>query len=188
MIPFLDKKYKCIVADPPWEYESKWAGAHGGSAASRKYETMSLEKICALPVPDITDKDCVLFLWATTPLLEQSFEVLKAWKFKYRTALYWHKVDAMGIGWWFRGQVEVCHVATHGKIRAFQDQSPNIIIERPRLHSQKPKKFFYLVDTITRKYNLEPKLEMFARDRNEGWDAWGNQVSPDEQKKLRIDD
>ena len=184
IIPLPNKKYKLILADPPWEYKNRKTGGSLKSGAVQKYPVMSLEDICNLKVSEISMKDSVLFLWATTPLLPEAFEVMKAWQFKYKTAIYWRKIMSLGMGYWFRGQAEVCLLGIKGKIKAFRSQRPNFIQCKVGKHSQKPMKFFNLIEPIIRKYDLNPKIELFARDRKEGWDAWGLELPKTEQKTL----
>ncbi|GAI63912.1 unnamed protein product, partial [marine sediment metagenome] len=88
-----------------------------GSAA--KYPTMSLEELKQLPVQKIAAKDSILFLWTTTPLLDETFEIMKAWQFAYKTAIYWYKIKSWGLGFWFRGEVELCLLGIRGKVKAF---------------------------------------------------------------------
>lgn len=178
------KRYQVILADPPWAYENKRTGGSMISGASSKYPTMTLEEIKALPVPDITEKNAVLFLWVTTPLLPEAFEVVKAWGFTYKTALYWRKIMSLGMGYWFRGQVEVCLFATRGGIAAFRCQRPNFLQSKVRQHSRKPDQLYGLIEEIALKHNLGPKIELFARQRREGWDAYGNQIAPGVQMVL----
>ncbi len=176
----IHNKYRCIYADPPWDYENKKTGGGLSSAAIQKYQTMSLEEIKNLPVPDIAMKDSCLFLWATTPLLPEGFEVMKAWGYKYKTAIYWRKIMSLGMGYWFRGQVELLLFGTKGKVKAFRCQKPNFIQTRARKHSQKPDEFYGLIEGL----GLNPKIELFARERREGWDAIGNQLPNSSQKLL----
>jgi N6-adenosine-specific RNA methylase IME4 len=82
MIPFPDKKYHIIYADPPWSYRT-WTAKGGHKSASAHYDTMDLNDICKLPVANITDKDCALFLWATFPNLKEAFQVIDSWGFEY---------------------------------------------------------------------------------------------------------
>lgn len=109
MIPFPNKKYSIIYADPPWEYKDK----HCIGNAADQYPTMKLEDICALPVQDIADKDCVLFLWATYPKLKEAFAVMDAWGFNYKSiGFQWIKQNRSGTGYffglgrWTRGNTE----------------------------------------------------------------------------------
>ena len=90
MVEFPKKKYQIIYADPPWSYNDKMSG-HSFSL-DHEYETQSLEWIKSLPIAEIADKDCVIFLWVVNPLLPEAFEVIKAWGFKYKTlAFCWNK-------------------------------------------------------------------------------------------------
>ena len=174
------KKYKIILADPPWSYKHDCAGRGYKHGASAKYETVPIEELCLLNVCDITDKDSILFLWATTPLLPDAFNVMKSWGFKYKTAIYWRKIMSLGLGFWFRGQVEVCLMGIKGSVKAFHSQKPNFIQSKVRKHSQKPDELYGIIEEL----DLNPKIELFARQRREGWDAYGNELSDTIQKKI----
>ncbi len=174
MIQFPDKKYSVIVADPPWQYRNKNTGGSMKSGSSAKYPTMSLEEICALPIPTICEKNCVLFLWGTTPLADYPPKVMDAWGFRYKTKIYWRKIMSLGMGYWFRGQVEECLVGVKGNVKAFRLQKPNFIQSKARDHSQKPEEFFQLIEPAIQ--NMNPKIELFARERRDGWDSWGNEI------------
>lgn len=178
--------YKTIVADPPWQYRNKNTGGSMISGSNAKYPTLSLEEICNLPIPDISDKNCVLFLWSTTPLNDYAFEVMKAWKFQYKTKIYWRKIMSLGMGFWFRGQVEECLIGIKGNVKAFRCQKPNFIQSKVRNHSQKPEEFFQLIEPEIEKYNLNPKIELFARESRVGWDSWGNEVECSHRSKTLI--
>jgi len=168
------KKYKIIYADPPWKYRNNRTG---GSMLPQDvyYPKMTTKEICDLPVQDISDKDSVLFLWSTVPMIEDAFCVLKAWGFKYKTMLFWRKIMSLGLGFWFRGQVEILLMGIKGKIKAFRIQKANIIQAKVRKHSQKPDEFYELIEMT----GLEPKIELFARNKRPGWDVWGNEVKSD---------
>lgn len=142
------------------------------SGSQSKYPTLSVEEICQLPIDTISEKDSVLFLWATVPLLPEGFEVMKRWGFEYKTSLFWRKIMSLGMGFWFRGQVEVLLMGIKGNIKAFRIQKPNIIQSRVREHSQKPDEFIKLIEET----GLNPKIELFARTRRDGWDSWGNEI------------
>jgi N6-adenosine-specific RNA methylase IME4 len=171
---FPTKKYQVIYADPPWSYKNKKTGGSMGSGALQKYNTMELSDICDLPIKSISDKNCCLFLWATTPLLPEAFEVMDLWGFKYKTAIYWRKIMSLGMGFWFRGQVEVCLFGIRGKIPAFHCQKPNFIQSKVRKHSQKPDELLDLINPHIQ--NLNPKIELFARIKRDGWDCWGDEI------------
>ena len=174
------KQYGIIYADPPWHYDRK----HGSGVAENHYPTMSIEEICALPVSELAAKDSALFLWATFPQLNEAFRVIDACGFKYKTlAFLWlkqnRKADSWfyGMGFWTRSNAEVCLLGvTPGFKAKTQIRAHNVhqIIEAPfEGHSKKPDE--------TRRRIVEllgdvPRLEMFARQRADGWDAWGNEA------------
>ncbi len=169
------KKYQIIYADPPWSYRNKKTGGSMKSGALAKYPTMTVKEICELPVMDIADKNSVLFLWATVPLLPEALEVMKAWGYKYKTMLTWRKIMSLGMGFWFRGQTEHLLLGVRGKVKAFRIQKPNFVQSKVGPHSQKPIEFRSLIDMT----GLSPKIELFARKKTEGWDVWGNEVESD---------
>ena len=173
------KKYQIIYADPPWQYRDtaryKNFRPHGMGAVHH-YSVMPTDDICNLKVP--SDRNSILFLWVTTPFLEDGFKVLNAWGYKYKTALYWDKVN-FGTGHYFRGQVEVLLVGVKGKIKAFHKQIRNLIREKNTKHSKKPHKVYEIIDSL----GYETKLELFAREKTPGWDVWGNEVDSDIELK-----
>jgi len=178
LIPLPAKRYKTIVADAPWTYRNKNTGGSMVSGSNAKYPVMTIQQVKELPVPEIAHKDAVLFLWVTTPLKNEiaQAKIVEKWGFQYKTSIYWHKTVKVGLGFWFRGQVEECWVCTRGKVKAFRDQHANIIHSKPGQHSQKPEEFFELIDPIIDKYRLDPRVELFARQKRLGWDAWGFDV------------
>ena len=101
-------KFKTILADPPWQYKNKRTGGSLKSGAAQKYLVISLEKLKAFPINELADKDCILWLWATVPLLPEALEVMKAWGFKYKTTIFWRKIMSLGMGFWFRGKLKCC--------------------------------------------------------------------------------
>lgn len=141
---------------------------------------MSVEEICNLNVAEMADDDCVLFLWTTFPQLQEALQVIKAWGFQYKTvAFVWLKQNKSGKGWffglgfWTRGNAEICLLATRGKPRRKSARVHQFIISPLREHSQKPDevrgKIIELMGDL-------PRLEMFARIKADGWDVWGNEV------------
>lgn len=170
MIEFPKKKYDCIMADPPWSYKNNGNGLNG--IAERIYDVMDLDDIKNIPVNDISNENSCLFLWAVTPFLPEALEVMKTWGFKYKTTIYWNKIN-IGMGYWFRGQVEMCLVGIKGNIKPFRTQIRNIIEEKRTKHSRKPEKIYTIIESIK---TIDTKLEMFARITRPGWDSWGNEV------------
>jgi N6-adenosine-specific RNA methylase IME4 len=166
--PFPKRKYKLIYADPPWRYNnSKVEKSQTG--ASEYYSTMSIDEIKELPVQDISDDDCVLFMWAVTPMLPDCLDVLKSWGFDYKTSLYWEKTGEAGMGYWFYGVIEQLLLGVKKKSVPFGLTDKNFYRSINEGHSKKPAYFYYLLE----KTNIFPKIELFAREHREGWDVWG---------------
>ncbi len=160
--------FRCIVADPPWEYRESGGG---NRVVSAHYPTMTTDDICALPVP--AADDAVLYLWATAPKLEEALRVLTAWGFRYKTHAVWDK-EIIGMGYWFRGQHELLLVGTRGKVKAPAQELrvSSVIRERRTVHSRKPE----LVQDMIERWFPGPRLELFARRPRENWTCWGNEV------------
>ena len=173
------KKYNIIYADPPWQYaRSKVQGA-----AEKHYRTMSVDDICQLPIAEICCKDCILFMWATFPQLREALQVIKAWGFDYKSvAFVWLKQNKSGIGWfyglgfWTRGNAEICLLATKGQPKRKSAKVHQFIISPLRGHSQKPDE---ARDKIVELVGDIPRVELFAREKADGWDTWGNEVECD---------
>ena len=183
-----DKKYNIIYADPPWSYRDKCnAGKRG---ASHKYKTQSLDWLCSLPVKDIAADDCVLFMWVTMPKLFEGPElVMKAWGFEPKTnGFLWVKRNKItpswfwGMGRWTRANPELCLLATRGKPKRISASVHSVIDSPIRKHSQKPDE---TRDRIVELCGDLPRIELFARQRTPGWDAWGNEVERWKQKTSR---
>jgi len=170
--------FQVIVADPPWRYES---------GNSLPYPTMDIEEIKAMPVAEIADENAILWLWTTNAHLRVAFDVVEAWGFEYRTLLTWVK-DKMGTGEWLRGQTEHCMLAVRGKPVFLHGNHTTALRAARREHSRKPAEFYALVEATS----PGGRVELFARERRDGWQAFGNEVSlfktwssPDEDKYKR---
>ena len=174
------RKYRTIVADPPWEYRNRKTGGSLISGAAQKYHVMSQDQIIALSVPEITERDAICFLWVPVPLLPDAFPVMDRWGFSYKTAIFWRKIMSLGLGFWFRGQVEVCLLGVKGNVKAFRCQKPNFIQSKAGRYSEKPERFWSLIAP----HILQPGIELFAREERPGWDAFGDQVGPITQRRL----
>jgi N6-adenosine-specific RNA methylase IME4 len=161
--------YGVILADPPWRF-APWSRKTGmDRAADNHYPTMHTREISALRVP--AAKDCVLFLWATTPMLCDALAVMTAWEFGYKSHWCWAK-DRVGTGYWGRCQHELLLIGTKGRVPApAPGTQPSSLITAPvGRHSEKPALFASLIAGL---FPHVPKLEMFARSARPGWDAWG---------------
>jgi N6-adenosine-specific RNA methylase IME4 len=164
-----------ILADPAWTFSVYNEDTGSDRAAANHYPTMTLADIKALKIP--AAKDCVLFLWATVPMLPQAIETMAAWGFTYKSHFVWLK-DKLGLGFWNRNQHELLFVGTRGHIPCPAPGTQfSSVIEAPRgKHSEKPAIARIMITTM---FPNVPKLEMFARgERVTGWDFWGNEVVP----------
>lgn len=175
------RRYKIILADPPWAYTDK--AAAGKRGASFKYSVMSLPDIKALDVQSIAADDCALFLWTTWPFMAEALEVITAWGFKYRTiGFLWAKTNKSGHGlfWgmgnWTRSNSEPCLLAVRGKPERLSASVHSVVLAPVQGHSKKPKHVHRRIVTLL---GDQPRIELFARDRYAGWDIWGNEVESD---------
>lgn len=167
-----DQRYPVIYADPPWRYEFAESEAR---EIENHYPTMDLDAICGLPVADLATDDAILFMWTTSPKLEEGLRVLNSWGFTYRSSAVWVKPQ-LGMGYYFRQQHEILLVGTRGAIPApAPENRPRSVLEAPRqAHSAKPHDYYGLIEAM---YPTLPKIELFARVAREGWAAWGNQAA-----------
>lgn len=164
----VSRKYRVIYADPPWSYNDKQnIEVLGG--AEKHYLTMPLNDICKLPVP--AEDNAVLFIWVTSPMLEDCFKVINAWGFKYKTSFVWDKV-AHNMGHYNSVRHEFLLICTRGSCTPDVAKLFDSVVSIERTeHSRKPKEFRDMIDTL---YPIGNRLEMFAREAPDGWDVWGN--------------
>jgi N6-adenosine-specific RNA methylase IME4 len=173
-----DKRYGVIYADPEWRFEP-WSRETGmDRAADNHYPTSELDDIKARDVTSIAADDCVLFLCATVPMLLQALEVMASWGFKYVSHFIWLK-DKIGTGYWNRNIHELLLVGVKGDIPcAAPGTQWDSVLQAPtsfaqRAHSEKPAIFYELIEAY---FPTLPKIELNARERRAGWDAWGNEA------------
>ena len=176
-------KYRTIVADPPWKY-GKWGKGSSNALYANKdfnietdlpYSYMSVDEIKALPIKDLANENCELYLWTTQKYLPDAFEVLKSWGFKYCQTLTWCKTP-MGTG-----QGGVYCPTTEFLLLGRKGKAPKVkridttwwnAKRAWKTHSRKPEIFQNIIETVSE----SPRLEMFARRQREGWDVFGNEV------------
>lgn len=178
--PFPDKKYKIIYADPPWSYKV-WSNKGKGRSAEHHYPTMSKKDIQNLPIQSITDDDAVLFLWVTAPCLLEGIELIDKWDFEYKTIGFtWVKRNKIsnswfwGMGYYTRANVELCLLATKGDtLTRISRGVHQIVDDRIMEHSKKPNEVRRRIVDL---FGDLSRIELFARERVIGWDAWGNEV------------
>lgn len=176
------KKYNIIYADPPWEYKV-YSDKGKGRSADKHYPTMTLKEICALPIGELAENDCVLLMWTTIPLLRDCFSVIESWGFTYKTvAFVWikqnRKSDGLfwGMGHWTRANAEFCLLATKGHPKRVSAAVHQVILSHIEEHSKKPEEARKRIVALLGEL---PRIELFARQKTDGWDAWGNEVECD---------
>ena len=169
-----DKKFRIIYADPAWSYNDKKKG-HLTGGATDHYETMGIDEICKLPINNISENNSILFLWVTSPLLEQGLQTIKSWGFKYKTSFIWDKVKH-NMGHYNSVRHEFLLVATKGSCTPDNIQLYDSVqsIERNNNHSEKPIEFMNIIDDL---YNYGDKIELFSRKiKKDNWYGWGNEL------------
>ena len=176
--------YRCILADPPWYYGRSWdTGSKNALVQTTKaepmpYEQMKIDEIKALPVGDLAADQCDLYLWVTQKYLPDSFDVLKAWGFRYCQALTWCKAPmGTGQGGLYCPTTEFLILGRRGKMPTGKVRKDSTWwqVKRQKRHSQKPEFFQDMIEM----QSDGPRLELFARRKRDGWDSWGNEVESD---------
>ena len=174
----IKKQYGVIYADPPWSFKT-FSDKGKDRSPENHYNVMSLKDICNLPINKISSDNSVLLMWVIDPLLDKAFEVINAWGFKYKTVGFtWAKTNRKsmgfftGLGYWTRGNPEMCLLATKGKPKRVSKSVPQLVVEQRREHSRKPDIMYNHIENL-----LEgPYIELFARTQRPNWDSWGNQT------------
>lgn len=172
-----DKRFGVILADPEWRFEPYSRDSGMDRAADNHYPTSSTSVIASRPVATIAAEDCCLFLWATVPMLPDALEVMAAWGFKYVSQCIWVK-DRQGTGYWFRNRHEILLVGTRGNVPAPAPgtQFGTIFSGLTEQHSKKPDVAYEIAEAY---FPNLPKIELNARARRPGWDAWGLEAGED---------
>lgn len=190
-----EKKFDIIYADPPWDYNGKMQFDKSGraenfdiskkifiSSANFKYPTLKTADMMKIPIHEIANDDCLLFMWATSPHLEQAIELGKEWGFEYRTvAFIWDKMNH-NPGQYTLSNCELCLVFKRGRIPSPRG-ARNIqqLVRSPRgKHSEKPKE---VLDAIEKMFPTQDRIELFARKKPKGWSVWGLDVREEYAKQ-----
>ena len=173
------KKYQIIYADPPWKY-GKWNSNLNRPNSRNKplpFPSMSVKQICDLPIGKLADKSCELYIWTTQKYLPDVFRVITAWGFIYKQTLIWCKKPRAGLGGAYTPTNEFLLLARKGKKpKANRILTTWFLVKRPHnYHSKKPNFFREMIESVTN----PPRIELFARQKTEGWDVWGNEVESD---------
>lgn len=184
-------RFQVILSDPPWSYSDR----NCNGAAEQHYRTMPLARIKAMPISKLAANDAVLFLWGTYPLLPEMLAVGEAWGFKYKSiGFQWVKrytksdKPVFGLGRWTRGNTEGCFLFTRGKpsrvhngvSQLIETFEPEILDAPMTRHSAKPPE---VRDRIVQLMGDVPRIELFARERCPGWEAFGNQLPPEQRER-----
>ena len=180
-IPSLpDEKYSIIYADPPWDYKGQLQHAGPNSqdtgGAEKHYPTITVTELKTWPVQKLAKPDCLLFMWATSPHLDQAIELGKAWGFSWATvAFVWDK-QRSNPGFYTLSECELCLVFKKGRIpqpRGLRNIRQLISVKRTN-HSAKPEE---VRQSIEKMFPNQNKIELFARSTSTGWDAWGLEIN-----------
>ena len=174
------KKFQIIYADPPWDYkgQQQHTGKGGKTSGSSHthYETLTLSDLKNFAIGEIADEDCLLFLWATSPHLDQAIELMKSWGFKWATVGFiWDKIR-VNPGFYTMSQCELCLIGKRGKIPQPRG-ARNIrqVVQSLRgQHSEKPHEVRKRIEQMFPDQN---KIELFARHQMKNWDVWGDEVT-----------
>jgi N6-adenosine-specific RNA methylase IME4 len=168
------KKYGVVYADPAWQYREGTTTPN--RTIDNHYPQMALDEICALPVDKLALPDAVLFLWIPSPLIfEYGPTVLAAWGFEYKAQMIWEKVSKRrGTGYWVEGVHEHLLICKRGDAPPPPVKQRHRSVTRAELgeHSRKPEVFRKRIKGM---YPDATRIELFAREKTEGWDVWGNQ-------------
>jgi N6-adenosine-specific RNA methylase IME4 len=170
--PLPEGRFRVIVADPPWAYDTR--AEDPSHRAANPYPQMSIEDIRALAVAGRAHDDAVLWLWTTNGHMREAYGVVEAWGFQPKTILTWAK-DRMGTGDWLRGQTEHCLMAVRGRPVVTLTNQTTLLQAPMREHSRKPDAFYVLVESLCPAPD-NGRLELFARETRPGWLTAGAEV------------
>lgn len=184
MIDLPRQHFRTILADPPWLYvystrKTEKPGTGWLGAVENHYRTMPLDEIKALPVSEIAAPDALLLMWAVNSQLPRCLEVLPAWGFEYRGLITWAKLGRngrphFGNGYWCRGATEHMILGVRKATKPGARDVRSYFVAPVREHSRKPDEQYEIAERL----GAAPRIELFARARREGWEAWGDQAPP----------
>lgn len=183
-LPFPNKKYNIIYADPPWSYGSKQPFRSNGvrfHSLENEYPTVKTSEMEKWEVKELAEDDCALFMWSTDSHIEEAIRLMKAWGFKYVTiAFVWIKTSNRGnmfsnLGAWTMKNCEVCLFGTRGKMSKHKKSNSvkQVFYAERTKHSKKPDCVYGFIEEL---FGDLPRIELFARQKIDGWDCWGNEV------------
>ena len=168
IVTWPEGKYRVIYADPPWGYKNTQPDYH--TEQRDHYPVKTVEEVREMPVSELLTDDAVLFLWVTSPILEESFEVVNSWGFEYKASFVWDKVKH-NMGHYNSVRHEILLVCVKGScqpdVRKLYD---SVVTEERTEHSKKPEIFYEIIETL---YPYGKRLELFSRNARDGWDRYG---------------
>lgn len=187
MLSDLQAQYGSILIDPPWRFQNRTGKVAPEHRRLRRYATLGFDEIAALPVAAIAAPQSHLYLWTPNALLPEALGIMDAWGFAYKTNIVWYKVrkdggpDGRGVGFYFRNVTELLLFGVKGRMRTLAPgrSQVNIVVTRKDEHSRKPDSVYRLVEACS----PGPYIELFARQRVDGWDQWGNEVDTYEEQR-----
>jgi N6-adenosine-specific RNA methylase IME4 len=175
------KRFHTVLADPPWRFTNRTGKVAPEHRRLSRYETMTTEEICTLPVSDLVKDPAHLYLWVPNALLPDGIRVMQGWGFEYKSNIVWHKIrkdggsDGRGVGFYFRNVTELLLFGVRGKnarTLAPGRSQVNYMSSRKREHSRKPDEQYEIIESCSK----GPYLELFARGTRPGWTYWGAQA------------
>jgi len=176
------KRYRTIVADPPWHYDNSWNSYRGvgqprNTGAAGQYATMTVDEIANLPVGLWAQGNSHLYLWTTNAYIEQAHRIARAWGFNVKTILTWVKRRAkddnwIGMGSYYRNVTEHVLFAVRGSLGVLHNDQATLFYGARGAHSEKPAAFYDMVQRMS----PGPYLDVFARKQRMGWDSWGDEA------------
>jgi N6-adenosine-specific RNA methylase IME4 len=174
--PLPEDKYRVFYADPPWTYTSgdQHSTEEQATVLGTHYPSMTIAELCDMDIKSMAADDAVLFLWVTSPLLEEAFVVIRAWGFEYKTSMVWDKVKH-NVGHYVSVRHEFILICTKGSCKPDVPTLHNSVLRIERTeHSRKPEEVRKIIDEI---YPAGKRTELFARGKvPEHWDTWGNEA------------
>jgi len=172
----IDKKYQTVVIDPPWNVHNNLKNLkYYRTGKKMPYPMMTDEEIKQFPINNFAGERCDLFLWTITSRIPICFDILKHWNFKYMDFLAWDKGIGVPVNGIYR-KVEWIIYAYRGLMGINKKgkfiPTTNILSEKRGKHSRKPDNFYEVIGNNTK----EPRIDIFAREKHDGWDCWGNEI------------
>ena len=172
--------YSTILIDPPWRFQNRTGKMAPEHKRLRRYATMSFDEIAELPVARYAKTPSHLYLWCPNALLPEALGIMASWGFKYKSNIVWYKIrkdggpDGRGVGFYFRNVTELVLFGVRGSLRTLKPgrTQVNILSTRKQEHSRKPQEVYGIIERCS----PGPYLELFARERIEGWTQWGDEV------------